>query len=218
MGEATSDYFVHQFVPAPRWSSPRSSSSSGSGGSCESGLSERAVLVGRGDGERLWHHVCRRVARGTRRALSGVGTLVRSRSQRWSFSRGHVEGTLSIHSITSTRRELFYWTAITATFALGTATGDLTATTSHLGYFGSGLLFTGLFVLPAIGYRLFNLNAIGAFWASYVLTRPMGASYADWLGVSRVRGGLNWETVTFRSCSDSAIVLTIVALLINQGR
>ena len=72
----------------------------------------------------------------------------------------HVEGTLSIHSITSTRRELFYWTAITATFALGTAVGDMTATTLGLGFFSSGVLFVGLFLLPALGYRVVKLNAM----------------------------------------------------------
>ena len=64
-----------------------------------------------------------------------------------------VEGTLSIHSITSTRRELFYWATVTATFALGTATGDMTATTLHLGYFSSGVLFVALFLVPAGAYR-----------------------------------------------------------------
>ena len=103
-----------------------------------------------------------------------------------------VEGTLSIHSITTTRRELFYWAAITTTFALGTAAGDMTAVTLRQGYFSSGVLFTALFVLPGLAYRLARLNPILAFWVSYVLTRPLGASYADWLGVSRARGGLNW--------------------------
>ena len=37
------------------------------------------------------------------------------------------EKTLSIHSIYTARRELFYWAAILFTFALGTAAGDLAA-------------------------------------------------------------------------------------------
>jgi uncharacterized membrane-anchored protein len=102
------------------------------------------------------------------------------------------EGTLSIHSIINSRRELFYWATVTATFALGTAVGDMSAITLHLGYFGSGLLFGAFITLPALGYRIFNLNAIGTFWTAYVLTRPLGASFADWFGVSHLRGGLNW--------------------------
>lgn len=102
-----------------------------------------------------------------------------------------VEGTLSIHSVTSARRELFYWLAVTTTFALGTAAGDFTAVALHLGYVSSGLMFTGLIVLPGLAYRFAGANAVAAFWISYVLTRPLGASYADWLGVSHARGGLN---------------------------
>jgi uncharacterized membrane-anchored protein len=101
-----------------------------------------------------------------------------------------VEGTLSIHSITTPRRELFYWAAVLATFALGTAAGDLTAVTFGLGYFGSILLFLGIIAIPALGYFRFGMNSILAFWFAYVVTRPVGASVADWLSVSSARGGL----------------------------
>jgi uncharacterized membrane-anchored protein len=100
------------------------------------------------------------------------------------------EGTLSIHSITTERRELFYWAAVLATFALGTAAGDLTAVTFGLGFFGSGLMFAAIIAIPAIGYFRFGMNSILAFWFAYVITRPLGASFADWLAVSSARGGL----------------------------
>jgi uncharacterized membrane-anchored protein len=100
------------------------------------------------------------------------------------------EKTLSIHSIFTTRRELFYWATVLATFALGTAAGDMTATTLGLGYFASGVLFAVLIAIPAVGYLRFDLNAVFAFWLAYVLTRPLGASFADWLAVSHKRGGL----------------------------
>jgi uncharacterized membrane-anchored protein len=104
------------------------------------------------------------------------------------------ERTLSIHSIDTPRRELFYWAAVLTTFALGTATGDLTATTLQLGYFASGLLFAIVFAIPALAYWKLNLDPIFAFWFAYIITRPLGASFADWMGVSRERGGLNWGT------------------------
>jgi uncharacterized membrane-anchored protein len=100
------------------------------------------------------------------------------------------EGTLSIHSIRTQRRELFYWAAVLATFALGTAAGDLTAVTVGLGYFASGLLFAAIIAIPALGYWRFAMNSILAFWFAYVVTRPLGASFADWLAVSARRGGL----------------------------
>jgi uncharacterized membrane-anchored protein len=91
------------------------------------------------------------------------------------------EGTLSIHSITTRRRELFYWAAVLATFALGTAAGDLTALTLNLGFLPSVLLFAAVISIPAIGWWRFGLNPILAFWLAYIVTRPLGASIADWL-------------------------------------
>jgi uncharacterized membrane-anchored protein len=103
-----------------------------------------------------------------------------------------VEGTLSIHSINTTRRELFYWATVLSTFALGTAAGDMTAYTFHLGFFSSALLFAGAICVPALAYGFTGVNAIAAFWCAYVLTRPLGASLADWMGTPQKLGGLNW--------------------------
>jgi uncharacterized membrane-anchored protein len=99
-----------------------------------------------------------------------------------------VEGTLSIHTIVTARRELFYWATVIATFALGTAAGDLVASTLGLGYPGGSVLFAIAFVVPSIGYRWLGWNSIAAFWAAYVITRPLGASVADWLGKSTLGG------------------------------
>ena len=100
------------------------------------------------------------------------------------------ERTLSIHSIHTPRRELFYWAAVVTTFALGTAAGDLSAVTLHRGYFSSGVMFAIVILVPAIAHWRFGLNPILAFWFAYIVTRPLGASFADWLGVSHRRGGL----------------------------
>jgi uncharacterized membrane-anchored protein len=101
------------------------------------------------------------------------------------------EGTLSIHSITTRRREGFYWATVLATFALGTAAGDLTATPLNLGYFPSALLFISVILIPAVGWWRFNLNPIVAFWFAYIVTRPIGASFADWLSKPPAITGLN---------------------------
>jgi uncharacterized membrane-anchored protein len=98
------------------------------------------------------------------------------------------ERTLSIHSIRTRRRESFYWAAVLATFALGTAAGDLTASRG-LGYLGSAVLFAGAIAVPALAHRL-GLGAVPAFWIAYVLTRPLGASLADWMAASHHHGGL----------------------------
>jgi uncharacterized membrane-anchored protein len=120
------------------------------------------------------------------------------------------EGTLSIHSIYNTRRELFYWATVLATFALGTAAGDLTAVTFGLGYFASGLLFAAIIAIPALGYWRFGMNSILAFWFAYVITRPLGASFADWLAVTHHRGGLALGT-GWVSLALAAMIAAIVA-------
>lgn len=113
------------------------------------------------------------------------------------------ERTLSIHTIVAGRRELFYWAAVMATFALGTAAGDLTASTPRLGYGPSLVLFAIVFALPAIGWWRFRLNAVFAFWFAYVITRPLGASFADWTGKPYL-GGLGLQD------GKVAIVLTLL--------
>jgi uncharacterized membrane-anchored protein len=117
------------------------------------------------------------------------------------------EHTLSIHSIDTARREAFYWAAVVATFALGTAVGDLTATTFHLGYFYSMVLFAGVILIPAVGYYRFGWNPILAFWWAYVATRPLGASFADWLSKPSSVGGLGW--------GDGLVSLVLTLIIIG---
>jgi uncharacterized membrane-anchored protein len=100
------------------------------------------------------------------------------------------EGTLSIHTITTSRGERYYWAAVLATFALGTAAGDLTAISLHLGFFGSVVLFASVIAIPAVGWWRFNMNPIFAFWLAYIVTRPLGASFADWFSKPRSITGL----------------------------
>ena len=101
------------------------------------------------------------------------------------------EGSLSIHTIDAPRRELFYWAAVLTTFALGTAVGDTTAYTFHLGFLASGLAFVAIICLPYVAYRFAGLGEVGAFWFAYIATRPLGASFADWGGTPHNIGGLN---------------------------
>jgi uncharacterized membrane-anchored protein len=117
-----------------------------------------------------------------------------------------IEKTLSIHSILTLQRELFYWAAVLSTFALGTAAGDLTAHTMGLGFFFSAVAFTGMILIPAVGYRSFKMNGVLAFWFAYVLTRPVGASFADWLGKTKKLSGLGW--------GDGWVALGLTALIV----
>lgn len=122
------------------------------------------------------------------------------------------EKTLSFHTIDTPQREGFYWAAVVATFALGTAAGDLSAVTFHLGYFFSGVAFAGVMLVPAVGYSRFGLNPIVAFWFAYVVTRPLGASIADWVGKPQSLGGLGLGAAHL-SVILAAVITALVARL-----
>jgi uncharacterized membrane-anchored protein len=123
-----------------------------------------------------------------------------------------VEGTLSIHSIDTTRRELFYWAAVVVTFALGTAVGDVTANTIGIGYLGSIVLFAVVMLIPVLGFRVLRWNSIFCFWFAYVVTRPLGASVADWLGKPTNQGGLGVGSGP-TSLAFAAVIVVLVTYL-----
>jgi uncharacterized membrane-anchored protein len=108
----------------------------------------------------------------------------------WLWQRS--EGTLSIHSITTQRREAYYWATVFATFALGTALGDFTATSLNLGYLDSGILFAVIILIPALARWQLGLGGVAAFWMSYVVTRPLGASFADYISKPKNISGINF--------------------------
>lgn len=133
------------------------------------------------------------------------------------FTAWHIsEKTLSIHSIYTKRREGFYWAAVMATFALGTAAGDMTAVTLRVGFLASGLMFTALIAIPAFAYWKLGLNEIAAFWCAYILTRPLGASFADWAGVPRSMGGLDLGRGTVSLALTILIVAFVAYLTITR--
>lgn len=123
-----------------------------------------------------------------------------------------VERTLSVHSICTRRREAFYWATVMATFALGTAAGDMTAATMGLGFLVSGVMFAVIIAVPAVAHWRLGLNAVAAFWFAYIVTRPLGASFADWVSVPAGRGGLafGWGPV---SLGMTVIIACLVGYL-----
>jgi uncharacterized membrane-anchored protein len=120
------------------------------------------------------------------------------------------ERTLSIHSIYTQRREIYYWAVVFATFALGTALGDFTAASLHLGYLASGIMFTLIILIPALAWSRFGLNPVVAFWFAYVVTRPLGASYADYFSKPHALSGANYG-----DASVALVTTIIVAILVG---
>ena len=119
-----------------------------------------------------------------------------------------VEKTLSVHTIYTTRRELFYWGAILFTFSLGTSAGDLLSESLGLGYPLSALMFAAGIAVVIVAYRM-GLNSVLAFWTAYVLTRPLGASMGDLLTQSTADGGLGLGTI-----STSLVFLVVIVGLV----
>jgi uncharacterized membrane-anchored protein len=119
------------------------------------------------------------------------------------------EKTLSIHSVFTRKRELFYWSAILFTFALGTAAGDLVAEKMQLGYFISAIIFAAIIAVVTAAHYCAKINAVWAFWIAYVLTRPFGASCGDLLSQPIKLGGLGLGTI-----STSAMFLTVILALV----
>jgi uncharacterized membrane-anchored protein len=126
------------------------------------------------------------------------------------------EKSLSIHSIYTVRRELFYWLAILFTFALGTAAGDLLAESAALGYANSGLLFAAAIALIVVAYYGFRLNAVVAFWVAYILTRPLGASVGDYLSQPLSNHGLGLGTVVTSAVFLMAILGLVIFLTLTR--
>jgi uncharacterized membrane-anchored protein len=127
------------------------------------------------------------------------------------------ENTLSVHSIYTPRREGFYWATVVATFALGTAAGDMTASTFKLGYVSSCVVFAVLICVPAVAHWRFGLNSIFAFWCAYVLTRPLGASSADLLAVTHRQGGAGFGTGLVTLAMTAAILVFVGYLALSRS-
>jgi uncharacterized membrane-anchored protein len=207
LGEATSDYLVHTIDPVI---------AVGIGGVCFAGALLLQLLVHRYVPWIYWLTVVMVAIFGTMAAdvvhiVLGVPYLISTIFFAIAlavifFLWYRIEKTLSIHSINNLRRELFYWTTVVITFALGTAAGDMSAITLGLGYLSSGILFALLFALPGVGYRKFGLNEIAAFWFGYILTRPLGASFADYFGRTRDLGGIGFGT------ARTSVVLAVLII------
>ncbi|MGV1008298.1 MAG: hypothetical protein ACOYBY_06780 [Dermatophilaceae bacterium] len=122
------------------------------------------------------------------------------------------EGTVDVHDVTTASRESFYWGAVVLTFAMGTALGDLTAVTLNLGYLASAGVFAVLIAVPALGYRFLSWNAVACFWAAYTVTRPLGASVADWLGKPVADGGRGIGSGLVAVLLSAAMAAVVAAL------
>lgn len=123
-----------------------------------------------------------------------------------------VEHTLSIRTIVTRRRELFYWSAVLCTFALGTAAGDLATEALGLGFARGAVGFGLLIGASYTGWRM-RVHAVATFWIAYILTRPFGAALGDLLTQARTYGGLGMGAMW-----TSAVFLAVIVLLVTAAQ
>lgn len=140
--------------------------------------------------------------------VSALGFSLALAATFWLWRRS--EGTLSIHTIMTARREAWYWLVILFTFALGTAAGDLVAESLALGYLQTGLMFGAIIAAIASAHFVLKLDGILAFWLAYILTRPLGASFGDLLSQPMANGGLGLGTI-----ATSFVFLAAIAAIVS---
>ncbi|MFH6564440.1 COG4705 family protein [Pseudomonas kulmbachensis] len=124
------------------------------------------------------------------------------------------EHSLSIREIVTPRRELFYWTTVLCTFALGTAAGDLATEALGLGFTLGAVIFAGLIALTLMAWRM-GANPVLSFWIAYILTRPFGASLGDLLTQAKTYGGLGMGATWTSALFLCVIVLLVAAAQLN---
>lgn len=122
------------------------------------------------------------------------------------------ENTLSIHSINTAKREVFYWIIILLAFALGTAGGDLVSEEFEIGYGLSLVIFGTIIAIVTFAFYWLKMNSVWAFWIAFIVTRPLGASMGDLLTQSTSSGGLDLN-VTFINAIFLFVILGLITRL-----
>jgi uncharacterized membrane-anchored protein len=119
-------------------------------------------------------------------------------------------GSVSIHTVSSPRAEVFYWITIMFSQTLGTALGDWTADSAKLGYTGAAAVFGALLLLIVAAWRWTRVSRTVLFWTAFILTRPLGAVVGDFLDKPLAAGGLALS----RYGASAALLLFIAASLL----
>jgi len=128
------------------------------------------------------------------------------------------EGTVDVNTVTTPRAEGFYWAAITFSQTLGTALGDWTADTDGFGYGGGTLLFAGAIALVVVLYYTTSLSRVALFWAAFILTRPLGATFGDLLDKPVAEGGLDLSRPIASVVIAMVIIVALLVLPQRAGR
>jgi len=105
------------------------------------------------------------------------------------------EKTLSVEVITKRSVEVYYWLAFLIANTLGTALGDYVADDLQLGFAFSATVIAVLLIICAVLHYLSKVSGLLLFWIAFVLTRPFGATFGDFLTKNQDQGGVGIGTI-----------------------
>ncbi len=118
------------------------------------------------------------------------------------------EKSISVEYITTPIAEIFYWVAFLIANTLGTAAGDFFADNMGLGFMNSAILISVVLITVALLHFFTKISNILLFWVAFVLTRPFGATFGDFLTKTSTKGGVNFGTVA------SSIVICVIFVIV----
>lgn len=127
------------------------------------------------------------------------------------------EKSIDVERITTLPAETWYWIAFLIANTLGTAAGDFTADQLGLGFAASAILFSSTLAVLALLHYFTRISGTLLFWLAFVLTRPFGATFGDFLTKSPDHGGIGFGTL-YSSLVFGAVLLMAVWLENRQER
>jgi uncharacterized membrane-anchored protein len=120
-------------------------------------------------------------------------------------------GTIAVETVSNPKSETFYWIAIAFSQALGTALGDWTSNVAGFGFAGGAIFFVSVLILLAVFYYTTRMSRVFLFWAAFILTRPLGATFGDLLDKPLHSGGFDISRPTI----SAALVVFMIACLLT---
>jgi uncharacterized membrane-anchored protein len=79
------------------------------------------------------------------------------------------------------------------------------------------VLFAVIIAIPAVAWWKFRMNSILAFWFAYVITRPLGASVADYLSKPQSISGAGFGDGRIAVLMTIAVALGVCYLTITRS-
>lgn len=124
------------------------------------------------------------------------------------------ERSINVDHIHTKGAEVFYWIAFLWANTLGTAAGDFIADDLGLGFALGAIIIAGILVATALLHYFTRVSSVLLFWIAFVMTRPFGATFGDYLTKPVEKAGLDLGTVG----SSAVFVVLLVVFVAYEHR